>query len=80
MRLNEDVLRYMSVRVDELDPQPSAILQNKDRGGRDDRGARRGRFGDGGPGGGPGGGHSGGGRSGGGFSGNRKFDGKAPAQ
>jgi small subunit ribosomal protein S6 len=76
MRLNEDVLRYMSVRVDELDPQPSAILQNKDRAGRDDRGGRRGRFGDGGP----GGGHSGGGRSGGGFSGNRKFDDKAPAQ
>ncbi len=47
MRLSEDVLRYMSVRVEELDPNPSAILQN--RGGRDDRGGRRGggRFGDG---------------------------------
>ena len=49
MRINEDVLRYMSVRVDELDTQPSAILQNKDRGGRDgrdDRGPRRPRGGD----------------------------------
>ena len=46
MRLSEDVLRYMSVRVEELDPNPSAILQN--RGGRDDRGRRGGgRFGDG---------------------------------
>ena len=39
MRLNEDVLRYMSVRVDELDPSPSAMMQAR---GRDDRGPRRG--------------------------------------
>ena len=47
MRINEDVLRYMSIRVDELDTQPSAMLQSKERGGRDDRGGRRGRYSDG---------------------------------
>ncbi len=40
MRLNEDVLRYMTVRVDELDPNPSAILQS--RSARDDRSRRGG--------------------------------------
>ncbi len=39
MRLNEDVLRYMSVRVDELDTSPSAMMQPR---GKDDRGPRRG--------------------------------------
>ena len=33
MRINEDVLRYMTVRVDELEEGPSAILQNKERSG-----------------------------------------------
>ncbi len=33
MRFNEDVLRYMTVRVDELEEGPSAILQNKERSG-----------------------------------------------
>lgn len=32
MRINEDVLRYLSVRVEALDDGPSAMLQNKDRG------------------------------------------------
>lgn len=44
MRLNEDILRYMTIRVDELEEGPSAILQNKDRnekGDRGDRGDRR---------------------------------------
>ena len=42
MRLSEDVLRNLTVRVDELEEGPSAMLQNK---GRDDgpggRGGRR---------------------------------------
>jgi small subunit ribosomal protein S6 len=52
MRLNEDVLRYLSVRVDELEAGPSAMLQSKgrdrdERGGRGDRegGREGGRFG-----------------------------------
>jgi small subunit ribosomal protein S6 len=42
MRLNEDVIRYMTVRVDALEDGPSAMLQNRDRGERDrgDRGDR----------------------------------------
>ena len=41
MRLNEDVLRYMTIRVDELEEGPSAVMQNRDRGGeRGDRGDR----------------------------------------
>jgi len=48
MRLNEDVLRHMVVRVDELEEGPSAMMQNRSsrdgdrrRGGRDrDRGDR----------------------------------------
>lgn len=34
MRINEDILRYQTIRVDELEEGPSVILQNKDR---DDR-------------------------------------------
>ncbi|WP_366556223.1 30S ribosomal protein S6 [Aquibaculum sediminis] len=41
MRYNEDVLRYLTVRVPELDPEPSAMMQSKH--GRDDRGGRGGR-------------------------------------
>ena len=47
MRLNEDVIRFLTVRVDELEEGPSAVLQK-----RDDRGERgfgdrdRGGFGD----------------------------------
>ena len=37
MRLNEDVLRTLTLRVDELEEEPSAILAAK---GRDDRGRR----------------------------------------
>lgn len=43
MRINEDVIRYLSVRVDELEEGPSAAMQS--RGGRDDRGGPRGRGG-----------------------------------
>ncbi|MFD1623080.1 30S ribosomal protein S6 [Azospirillum griseum] len=45
MSINEDVLRYMTVRVDALDPNPSAMMQSRnersDRGDRGDRGPRR---------------------------------------
>lgn len=52
MRLNEDVLRYLTVRVDELEAGPSAMLQSKGRyreGGREGReGGREGGRGFGG--------------------------------
>jgi small subunit ribosomal protein S6 len=35
MRINEDVLRYLTIRVDALDEGPSAIMLS--RGGREDR-------------------------------------------
>ena len=45
MRINEDILRYLTVRVDELDENPSAMMQT--RSSRDDRGRPgRGGFGD----------------------------------
>lgn len=48
MRLHEDVLRHMTIRVDELEEGQSAMLLNKgersDRGDRGDRGGRRDRF------------------------------------
>ena len=37
--LSEDVLRYQTVRVDELEAEPSAVLRKSDR---DDRGSRGG--------------------------------------
>ncbi|MSO88473.1 MAG: 30S ribosomal protein S6 [Rhodospirillaceae bacterium] len=44
MRINEDVLRYLTVRVETLEEGPSAMMQSKgsrdDRGPRDDRGFR----------------------------------------
>lgn len=55
MGLNEDVLRYMTVRVDALDPNPSMMMQTRnergDRGERGERGDRMGgrRFDDRGP-------------------------------
>jgi small subunit ribosomal protein S6 len=39
MRLHEDVLRQLTVRVDALEEGPSAMLQSKGR-DRDDRGPR----------------------------------------
>ena len=44
MRINEDVLRYMSIRVDEHEEGPSAMMQNRggDRAERGDRGDRGG--------------------------------------
>lgn len=40
LRLNEDILRYLTVRVDKLDPEPSIMMQA--RASRDDRGHSRG--------------------------------------
>ena len=49
MRINEDVIRYLTIRVDALDEGPSVIMQS--RGSRDDRQRRgagdRERYGDG---------------------------------
>ena len=35
MRINEDLLRYLTIRVDELEEGPSAVMQG--RGGREER-------------------------------------------
>lgn len=44
MGLNEDVLRFLNIRIEEVDEAPSIIMQNKgergDRGERSDRGDR----------------------------------------
>ena len=44
MGLNEDVLRFLNIRIEEVDEAPSIIMQNKgergDRGDRGDRGYR----------------------------------------
>jgi small subunit ribosomal protein S6 len=45
MRINEDVLRYMSIRVDEHEEGPSAMMQSRG-GDRSDRGGDRGDRGD----------------------------------
>jgi small subunit ribosomal protein S6 len=47
LRLNEDILRFLTVRVEALEEGPAAIMS---RGGREERGERGGgRFGDRGP-------------------------------
>jgi small subunit ribosomal protein S6 len=44
-RIHEDVLRFMTVRVDELEEGPSAMMRKQDRDERGDRGfGDRGRF------------------------------------
>lgn len=43
MRINEDVIRYLTVKVESLDAGPSAMLQARSQ--RDDRGERGGRGG-----------------------------------
>lgn len=45
MRLNEDILRSMTVRVEEHEEGPSAILQTRNERGDRDRGPRGGRGG-----------------------------------
>lgn len=53
MRINDDILRYLTIRVEEHDDEPSAMMKKNDRddrprrdgpreGGRDDRPARDG--------------------------------------
>ncbi|MBZ9935124.1 30S ribosomal protein S6 [Mesorhizobium sp. BR1-1-16] len=78
-RINEDVLRVLTIRVDALEEGQSAMLQKRDRDDRD--GDRGGRFGDrgdrprsfgGGGGGGFRGDREGGGGGGGGFRGERR--------
>lgn len=44
--INEDVIRYMSIRVDELEGGPSVIMRKSERSERGDRGERRGGRGD----------------------------------
>lgn len=53
LRIHEDVLRYMTTRVDEISEEPSPVVAKRDRergdgerGDRGDRGDRGGRFGD----------------------------------
>ncbi|MEO1251050.1 MAG: 30S ribosomal protein S6 [Pseudomonadota bacterium] len=39
-RINDDILRVLTIRVDEHDPEPSPVLSRRDRGDRGDRGDR----------------------------------------
>ena len=41
MRINEDILRFMTIKVDELEEGPSAMLQKRDRDDRPERGGDR---------------------------------------
>ena len=41
--INEDVIRFMTVRVDELEAGPSVMMRKSDRGDRGERGERRSR-------------------------------------
>ena len=47
MRINEDILRFMTIRVDALEAEPSVMMQKRDRDERKDR-ERRERDGGGG--------------------------------
>ena len=40
MRINEDVIRYLTVRVEALEEGPSAVMQNRGRGEERERGRR----------------------------------------
>jgi small subunit ribosomal protein S6 len=47
-QINEDIIRYMTIKVDELEAGPSAVMRkqersDRDRGERGDRGPRRDR-------------------------------------
>src|ERR671911_833395 len=37
MRINEDILRFMTIRVDALETEPSVMMQKRDRDERKDR-------------------------------------------
>jgi small subunit ribosomal protein S6 len=41
--INEDVIRYMTIRIDELEAGPSAMMRRNERSERGDRGDRGGR-------------------------------------
>ena len=41
MRINEDILRFMTIRVETLDPEPSVMMQKRERDERKDRERRR---------------------------------------
>ena len=69
MAINEDILRFMTVKVEELEEGPSAMLQKRDRDERGERG-----FGDRGFGGGGGRDRGFGGGAGGGGGGRRFRD------
>ncbi|PTM61737.1 30S ribosomal protein S6 [Phreatobacter oligotrophus] len=68
MAINEDILRFMTVKVEELEEGPSAMLQKRDRDERGERG-----FGDRGFGGGGGRDRGFGGGGAGGGGGGRRF-------
>ena len=42
-KINDDVLRAMTIKVEELDPEPSPVLSRRDRNDRGDRDKRRDR-------------------------------------
>ena len=42
MRFNEDIIRFLTVKVDQLDPNPSVQMERKDKKDGDRRGDRRG--------------------------------------
>ena len=46
MGINEDILRFMTIRVEELEEGPSAMMRKRDDSDRDERGERRGPRGD----------------------------------
>ncbi|WP_370310288.1 30S ribosomal protein S6 [Sphingobium abikonense] len=48
-QINEDIIRYMTVKVDELETGPSVMMRKQERSDRGDRGSRGGRDGDRGP-------------------------------
>jgi small subunit ribosomal protein S6 len=48
MRINEDILRFMTIRVDAFEEGPSVMMQKRERDERKDRERRR-RDEDGGP-------------------------------
>jgi small subunit ribosomal protein S6 len=41
MRINEDILRFMTIRVDAIDAEPSVMMQKRERDERKDRERRR---------------------------------------
>ena len=41
MRINEDILRFMTLRTETLDESPSVMMQKRDRDDRSDRRPRR---------------------------------------